>query len=157
MTHFATKRPDRRLEGRRRRTETLAVELRGLASVLVRRLRAESAGQTLSAPQMVALGLLHRTGRSTVADLARLERVTPQSMGATVASLESEGLVARTVDPADARRYHAALTEKGKRLVVEGRAARQAWLTRALDERLNDGEQRRLAEAVALLYKVLDE
>jgi DNA-binding MarR family transcriptional regulator len=135
----------------------LATDLRGVASALVRRLRAESAGQELSVSQGAALALLHKSGRSTVADLARMERVTPQSMGAIMASLESGGLVARTVDPEDARRWNASLTEAGKRVLLEGRAARQAWLSRALAERLGDGEQRRLAEAISLLTKVLGE
>jgi DNA-binding MarR family transcriptional regulator len=107
--------------------------------------------------QGAVLVLLHKSGRSTVADLARLERVTPQSMGATVASLESEGLVARTVDPNDARRWNASLTQTGERVLLEGRTARQAWLSRAIKERLDDGEQRRLAEAITLLHTVLGE
>jgi DNA-binding MarR family transcriptional regulator len=157
VNHPTTKRAEKRIEDRHRRCEALATDLRGVASALVRRLRAESAGQALSMSQGAVLVLLHKSGRSTVADLARLERVTPQSMGATVASLESEGLVARTVDPDDARRWNASLTDTGKRLLLEGRAARQAWLSRAIRERLDDGEQCRLAEAITLLRKVLGE
>ena len=140
---------------RRRRSEALAAELREVARGLIRRLRAESAGQALSMSQMGVLVRLHRSGASTVADLARLEHVTPQSMGTTVASLEDEGLVARTVDPKDARRWHASLTGAGKRLLLAGRAARQAWLSRAIEERLADGELRRLADGISLLRKVL--
>jgi DNA-binding MarR family transcriptional regulator len=157
MPHATTKRAGKSGPGRHRRAEALATELRAVASALVRRLRAESAGQTLSVSQGGVLVLLHNAGPSTVADLARFEHVTPQSMGATVGSLESEGLVARTVDPADARRWNAALTETGRRVLLEGRAARQAWLRRAIEERLVDGEQRRLAEAMMLLRKLLEE
>ena len=107
--------------------------------------------------QSAVLVRLHKSGPSTVADLARAEHVTAQSMGATVASLEEEGLIARTIDPNDARRWNAFLTEVGKRTFLAGRAARQAWLSHALEERLDDGEVRRLADAVALLRKVLDE
>jgi DNA-binding MarR family transcriptional regulator len=135
----------------------LAADLREVASTLVRRLRAESAGQTLTVSQGAALALLYKSGRSTVADLARTERVTPQSMGAIIASLESGGLVARTADPEDARRWNASLTETGKRVLLAGRAARQAWLRTAIEDRLADGEQRRLAEAITLLRKVLAE
>jgi DNA-binding MarR family transcriptional regulator len=156
MQHATTKRAGKRVPGRHRRSEALATELRAAASALVRRLRAESAGQTLSVSQVAVLVLLHNAGPSTVADLARLEHVTPQSMGATVASLESEGLVARTVDSGDARRWNASLTETGRRVLLEGRAARQAWLSRAIEERLADGEQRRLAEAMGLLRKLLE-
>jgi DNA-binding MarR family transcriptional regulator len=142
---------------RRRRCDQVAGELRDIARALVGRLRAESADQALSMSQTAVLVRLHKSGPSAVADLARAEHVTAQSMGATVASLEEEGLVARKIDPNDARRWNAFLTEAGKRTFLAGRAARQAWLTRALEERLDEAEVRRLADAVALLRKVLGE
>ena len=141
---------------RKRRCDAVASELRQVASDLVRRLRAESATQALSMSQTAVLVRLHNDGPSTVADLARAEHVKPQSMGATVASLEEEGLVARKEDANDARRWNASLTAAGKRVLLSGRAARQAWLSRAIEQRLDDSEQRRLAETVALLRKVLD-
>ncbi|MGO9834318.1 MAG: MarR family winged helix-turn-helix transcriptional regulator [Polyangiaceae bacterium] len=145
------------VQDRRRRCEALASDLREVTSALIRRLRAESTGQALSMSQAEVLVRLHKSGPSTVADLARGERVTPQSMGTTVASLEEAGLVTRTADPNDARRWNASLTEAGKRVLLEGRAARQAWLSHALEERLATGEQRHLAEAIGLLRKVLGE
>jgi DNA-binding MarR family transcriptional regulator len=151
------KRAEKTVDPRRRRSETLASDLREVAGALVRRLRAESAGQALSMSQASVIVRLEKSGPSTVADLARMEHVTPQSMGTTVASLEEDGLVARTVDRSDARRWNASLTAAGKRVLLEGRAARQAWLSRAIDERLADGEQRRLADGVALLRKLLGE
>jgi DNA-binding MarR family transcriptional regulator len=156
MTQETSKRAEKGV-GERRRCEALASELREVASALVRRLRAESSGQALSMSQLEVLARLHRAGPLTVADLARVERITSQSMGTTVASLEDEGLVARTVDPNDARRWNASLTEAGKRVLLDGRAARQAWLSRAIEERLVDADQRRLAESIGLLHKVLAE
>jgi DNA-binding MarR family transcriptional regulator len=159
MIPATTKRAEKGTQNRDRRgrCDALATDLREVASALVRRLRAESAGQALSVSQGAVLAILHKSGRSTVADLARMEHVTPQSMGAIMASLESGGLVARTVDPEDARRWNASLTEAGKRILLEGRAARQAWLSSMIKERLSDGEQGRLAEAITLLRKVLSE
>lgn len=157
MARETAKRAEKGREHRPRRSEALANDLREVASALVRRLRAESAGLPLSMSQAGVLVRLETSGPSTVADLARVEHVTPQSMGTTVASLEDEGLVARTVDCGDARRWNASLTAAGRRVLLEGRAARQAWLTRAIDERLVDGEQRRLADGIALLRKLLGE
>lgn len=142
---------------RKRRCDRVAIDLRELAAGLFRRLRAESDDQTLSMSQMTVVVRLHKFGPAAVADLARAEHVTAQSMGATVASLEAEGLVARTPDPNDARRWIAFLTEAGDRTFLAGRAARQAWLTHALDERLDDAELRRLADAMPLIRKVLGE
>jgi DNA-binding MarR family transcriptional regulator len=155
MARETAKRAEKASEGRQRRSEALAIDLRETAGALVRRLRAESAGQALSMSQAAVLVRLEKSGPSTVADLARIEHVTPQSMGTTVASLEEEGLVARTVDRSDARRWNASITAAGRRVLLEGRAARQAWLSRTIEERLADGEQRRLAEGIALLRKLL--
>lgn len=157
MARETARRPEKAGEDRQRRSEALASDLREVASALIRRLRAESAGQALSMSQAAVLVRLEKSGPSTVADLARVEHVTPQSMGTTVASLEEEGVVARTVDPNDGRRWNASLTSAGKRLLLEGRAVRQAWLSHAIEERLADGEQRRLADGVALLRKLLGE
>jgi len=143
-------------QDRKRRCDAVASELRQVASDLVRRLRAESADQALSPSQTAVLVRLHNDGPSTVADLARAEHLKPQSMGATVASLEEEGLVARKADATDARRWNASLTNAGKSVLLSGRAARQGWLSRAIEERLDDSEQRRLAESLALLRRVLD-
>lgn len=142
---------------RKRRCDRVANELREVARTLVGRLRAESADQALSISQTAVLVRLHKAGPATVADLARAEHVTAQSMGATVASLEDAKLVARTIDPTDARRWNAFLTEDGRRTFLAGRTARQAWLTGALEERLDDLELRRLDEALALVRKVLGE
>ncbi len=144
-------------QDRRRRCDQLANEVREVARGLVSRLRAESAEQALSMSQTAVLVRLHKSGPATVADLARVEHVTAQSMGATVASLEEEGLVARKIDPNDGRRWNAFLTEGGKRTFLAGRAARQAWLARALEERLDDAEIRRVADAIELLRRVLGE
>lgn len=141
---------------RTRRCETLANDLRELTAQLAARLRAASSGEALSMSQTSVLARLHKTGPLTVADLARAEHVKPQSMGATVASLEEEGLVARKLDPSDGRRLNLSLTEAGKRALLAGRAARQAWLSRALEDHLNDAEQRQLLEAMSLLRKVLE-
>ena len=157
MARPKAKHAEESVQGRRRRCEALASDLREVMSALIKRLRAESTAQPLSTSQVEVLVRLHKAGPSTVADLARAERVTPQSMGTTVAALEDEGLVARTADRGDARRWNASLTAAGRRVLLEGRAARQAWLSRAIEERLVGAEQRQLADGIALLRKLLDE
>ena len=157
MASGHTRRAGRVAPGREQRSEALATEIRAVAGTLVRRLRAESANETLSMSENVVLTHLHKSGQSTVADLARMEHVTPQSMGAIVASLEAKKRVSRTIDPIDARRWNASLTAAGERVVLEQRAARHAWLSRAIKERLDDDEQRELVQAMTILAKVLGE
>jgi len=72
---------------------------------LMRRLRTESNAGGLSWSQRTVMGRLKREGAATTADLARAENVKPQSMGATLAALEGEGLVGRTPHPSDGRQF----------------------------------------------------
>ena len=50
-------------------------------------------------PETSALSRLDRGGPMTSSDLARQDRISPQSMGVTVAALEQRGLIARDRDP----------------------------------------------------------
>lgn len=136
--------------------EQTAEQLRLVAGALMRRLRAESAGSPFSRPLLSVLARLDRDGPMTTADLARAEVMTPQTMGGFVAELEALGLVARDDDPADGRRRVVSLTRAGARALAEGRALRQSWLARAIDARLDAGEQRTLATAVELLRRIAE-
>jgi DNA-binding MarR family transcriptional regulator len=138
-----------------KRAEALADEVRQVLGLLSRRLRAESADYELSYSELVALRRLHESGPSTTAALARAEVVRPQSMGATLAALEEGGFVERTADETDARCRTVSLTERGHRALMEGRAARQNWLARAIHEELDADEQRLILASLALLRRVV--
>jgi DNA-binding MarR family transcriptional regulator len=75
--------------------------------------------------------------------LARAELVKPQSICATLAALKEAGSLVRSVDATDAPCRSISITATGRRILPEGRAARQNWLARAMAERL-DGEQQRV-------------
>ena len=75
-------------------TEALASELRIGVGLLVRRLRQAPTGGELTLPESSALARLDRGGPATASALAKLEQISPQSMGATLAALEARGLVA---------------------------------------------------------------
>jgi DNA-binding MarR family transcriptional regulator len=77
----------------------------------------------LTAPQLTALSRLDRLGPSTTAALARREQITPQAMGATIASLEQRGLVTRQPDSVDGRRSILSLTPAGQAAIGSGRSA----------------------------------
>jgi len=134
--------------------EQAAEEFRSVASAIMRRLRAESGSPLHSRPLISVLRRLDTDGSMTTADLARAEFMTPQSMGASVAELEEQGLVTRTDDPGDGRRKLVSLTRVGSRVLAEGRARRQSWLTRAIETHLDAGEQRKLLVALELLRRI---
>ncbi len=77
----------------------------------------------LTVPQLTALSRLDRLGPSTTAELARREQITPQAMGATIASLEQRALVVRRPDSVDGRRSILSLTLAGQEVIGSGRGA----------------------------------
>ncbi len=70
--------------------------------------------QALTTPQYAALSALAEGGDLSGAELARRGFVTPQTMNGIVGNLEAAGLIARRVDPADARVLRVALTPAGR-------------------------------------------
>lgn len=78
--------------------EQTAEELQLALGMLLRQVR-NAVGGGVSLSQMSVLKRLDRLGPTTAADLARAEKIRPQSVIATVNALQTEGLVARTPTP----------------------------------------------------------
>jgi DNA-binding MarR family transcriptional regulator len=133
-----------------------ARELRIAVGRLHRRLRLVANEGGLSASQSSALARIARGEADTAAALAAMDGVRPQSMAATVASLEQDGLLAREPDPADGRRSILRMTPAGETLFFGGRTARQEWLASTLRERLDDDELARVLDAAALLQRLTE-
>jgi DNA-binding MarR family transcriptional regulator len=133
----------------------VADELTTVIAQLSRRMRATTAQDSLTPSQVSVLSRLGREGPATTAALARGELVRPQSMRATLAALEEQGLVARAPDPTDGRQVVFSLTDLGARTRASARDARPGWLTEALETELTPAEQRTLAEAVPLLKRLV--
>ena len=92
----------------------------------------------------------------TTAELARREQITPQAMGATIASLEKLGLVARSADAADGRLSILSLTPEGLAAVHSGRNAVVDRIVAVLDESFTDEETEILAAAAPLIERLAD-
>lgn len=140
-----------------RRASDLAQDLRALLGQLKRRLREQGQAGDLTPSQVSVLLRLEKDGPATASSLARAEGMRPQSIVPVITALENAGLVAGAADPADGRQTILSLTEACRRMVAQGRAARQDWLTRTLQARLSPQEQDKLAEAVALLKRLVDD
>src|SRR5215469_18870794 len=110
----------------------VAAAVRVSIGLLRRRLRQVQPEGELTLPETSALARLDRGGPATPGALAKLEQISPQSMGATLAALEARGLVERRPDPGDGRRAVMSLTEAGRRVLQDKRTARTAQLAQAL-------------------------
>ncbi|MEI9803212.1 MAG: MarR family transcriptional regulator [Pseudolabrys sp.] len=134
----------------------LATELRLLFGRLKRRLRDQANADQFTGSQLAVVRHLYLDGPATVTTLAKAEGVRPQSMGATVAVLETAGFLRGAPDPADGRQTILSLTETCLRLIKAGQAAREDWLFRAIRTNLTPAEQEQLAIGVALLKRLVD-
>jgi DNA-binding MarR family transcriptional regulator len=131
----------------------LASELRIVVGRMIRRLRTQ---YRFGLTQIAVLGRLDREGQLSTGELAKGERVRPQSMSQTLGELEAEGLVARTQDENDGRRTLVALTDAGRQAIELDRASRDGWLARALAEELSAEERHLLQRALGLLGRITE-
>lgn len=132
----------------------VAGALRVSIGLLLRRLRQVKAEGELTLPESAALARLDRGGPATPSALARLEEISPQSMGATLAALEARGLVERRPDPDDGRRAVISVTEPGLQLLHDRRNARTERLAQALSAGFTRAELRQLMAAAPLLERL---
>jgi DNA-binding MarR family transcriptional regulator len=132
----------------------VAVALRDSIGLLLRRMRQQRPDGALTLPEGAAMTRLNRAGPTTSSALAKLEQISPQSMGATLAGLEARGLVARHPDPEDGRRVVLSLTEAAQRILQDKRNARTEQLAQALSARFTADEIRQLAVAAPLLERL---
>ena len=101
----------------------VAAALRVSIGLLLRRMRQVRPDGELSLPEMSALARLDRTGPATSGTLAKLEQISPQSMGATLAGLEARGLVAAASGPRG-RPAGRAVADRGRAAGAAGQAQR---------------------------------
>ncbi len=132
----------------------VAAALRESIGLLLRRLRQVPAAGELTLPESAALTRLDRTGPTTASALARLEQISPQSMGATLAALEARSLVERRPDPLDGRRVVLSVTEAGRQVLRNKRNARTEQLARALTAGFTRSEIGSLMTAAPLLERL---
>jgi DNA-binding MarR family transcriptional regulator len=132
----------------------VAGALRVSIGLLLRRLRQVRADGELTLPESAALTRLDRGGPATASALARLEQISPQSMGATLGALEAKGLIERRPDPGDGRRVVLSVTDAGLQLLGDKRNVRTEQLAKALSAGFTPAELQLLAAASPLLERL---
>jgi DNA-binding MarR family transcriptional regulator len=134
----------------------VAGALRVAVGLVVRKLRQAPNPGELSVAESSALSRLERGGPATSSDLARVDRISPQSMGVTVAVLLDRGLIERNRDPEDGRRIVLSITEAGRRMVHDKRGARTEQIAAALRNGFSEDELGQLREAAVLLERLAE-
>jgi DNA-binding MarR family transcriptional regulator len=136
--------------------EEVAAALRVAAGNLYRRLKQSPLAGEATLAETSTLGRLERNGPATSSDLARADRISPQSMGVTVAALEERGLIERSRDPLDGRRVVLSITEPGRQVVHDKRGARTAMIAAALRDGFTEAELGQLLAAAPLIQRLAE-
>jgi DNA-binding MarR family transcriptional regulator len=134
----------------------VAAAVRVAIGLVVRKLKQAPLDGDLTMAESSTLSRLERGGPATSSDLARVDRISPQSMGVTVAALEDRGLVWRSRDPQDGRRIVLSITEDGRRRVHDKQGARTEQIAAVLRDGFSQAELGQLM-AVAPLFERLAE
>jgi DNA-binding MarR family transcriptional regulator len=134
--------------------EAAVTDLLAAMGQLVRRLRVEAGSNELGLTQ-VAITARLEGGPLTTADLARAESMKPQSMGASLAQLEEDGLVRRRAHPTDGRQILYELTAAGIEGRYKSRLAKREWLLSAI-AKLEKDEQQALFAATDVIRRVAE-
>ncbi|HEY0534233.1 MAG TPA: MarR family transcriptional regulator [Actinoplanes sp.] len=118
-----------------------AKDIRSVFSRLRRRLREVAGLGGLMPSQTPVVSRLERGVPASASALATLERVRPQSMAATLAAVQEQGLIQRQPDAADGRRQLISLTDAGREAFAGSRRQREQWLARALTDHYTEAER----------------
>ncbi len=124
-------------------------------SKLRRRLQQLPVESGVTMPELTALVRIDRFGPQTGADLAKAEQISPQSMGATVTSLEAKGLLTRAADPGDGRRVVWSLTTAGQEIVLRKRGVRTQQVASAIAA-LDPAEVEALRAALPVIERIVE-
>src|ERR1700733_1503138 len=109
--------------------KTLAEVLHSTAIRLLRTVRRLDESTGLTAPRLSALSVIVFKGAITLGKLAEAEQVRPPTMTRIVNALEEQELAVKAQDTSDGRVIRIAATNKGKRVLISGRARRVQFLT----------------------------
>jgi DNA-binding MarR family transcriptional regulator len=148
---------DRSSRSQTDRASALALEIRTLIGKLKRKLRDQAGHEDFTSSQVSVLLRLETDGPATVSNLARAEAMRPQSMSAVIGPLETAGLVSGAPDPSDGRQTLLSLTKRCRELIHERRTAKQDWLTKTILAKLSAQEQERLAAALEILARLVED
>jgi DNA-binding MarR family transcriptional regulator len=136
------------------RIENVAAALQVSIGLLRRQLGQRPVDGELTTPETAALARIDRGGPTTASALAKLEQISPQSMGATLGALEARGLVERRPDPKDGRRAVLSMTRAGLEALRLRRNARAEQLAQALSTGFTRTELKQLIAAAPLIERL---
>lgn len=146
------------LSGAGARDIELATSLRTTIGRLVKLMRRETRNESqLSLTERATMGLLYPDGGLAPSEIARMEKVTTQSMSQVINHLVELEYISRTPSGDDKRKTILRLTDAGRRRVESARQEKAEWLAQMLHQRVTSQEKEVLTESIKILSKIIDE
>ncbi len=125
---------------------------------LVKRLRRETRNEArLSLTERSTMGQLYPDIQLAPTEIAKVEKVTTQSMSQVINHLAEMGYILRTPSGDDKRKVLLTLTPAGRAEVEQRRQDKQEWLAKALYEKTTTKEKEALMQALVILKKLEEE
>ena len=121
---------------------------------LARRMRVDTAVDSLTPGMIALLATLHREGPLSGIALSAAEGLKPQSLTRLLAALEERDMIARAPDPKDRRSLIISITMRGRQSLRWAMRRRRKWLAEAVADRLSDDERAQLVEAAELMLRI---
>lgn len=112
--------------------EEVARRVHSAALHLMRYVRTQDTALGVPPAQLSALSVIVFGGKTSLSDLAKAEQVRPPTMSRIIDALVRDGLVRRETDKTDRRSIIITATEKGTRIMHEGRGRREKRLLELL-------------------------
>ncbi len=134
--------------------EEVGRSLHSNAIHLLRRVRTEDSAMGIGPAQASALSVVVFGGPLSLNELAGAEQVRPPTMSRVVDALVREGLVRREINKEDRRSVKIFPTDKGTKIMHEGRNRREKRLIKLLSQ-LGTDEIRCLGRATKILSRIL--
>jgi DNA-binding MarR family transcriptional regulator len=134
--------------------EEVGRSLHSNAIHLLRDVRTEDSAMGIGPAQASALSVVVFGGPLSLNALAEAEQVKPPTMSRVVEALVKEGLVRREVNRDDRRSVIISSTDKGTRVIHEGRSRREKRLIKLLSQ-LDHDEITCLGKASGILSRIL--
>ena len=135
-----------------------AGKLRTVVGRLIKLMRRETRNEEqLSLTERAALGAIYNHGELLPSDIAKMEKVTTQSMSQVISHLFEIGYILKTPSAEDKRKVLLSLTDAGKTYVEKNRHDKEEWLAKSMHQKLSEDEREMLLSAMKLIEKLLDE
>ena len=136
----------------------VAALLRTTVGRLVKLMRRETRNESqLSLTERSTMATLYPDIQLAPTEIARMEKVTTQSMSQVINHLVELNYIGRTPSDDDKRKTMLRLTDAGRARVEQGRQEKQEWLAQMLHQRVTAQEKEVLVESIRILNKLIDE